>query len=138
MAKIAKEAQERYGYTDKQIKQLKKNQIQLINNIGKLVNYRLIAEVVESENCGWNAKVGDKNVLSGPGWILQKECTNKENTCLFAVSELVPFSFMLYDRVCNGHDPADMIFRRVRCKDPGIDHCGLGQIVMDIQAELAE
>ena len=38
-------------------------------------------------------KVGDKIVLSGPGWILPAECTNKENTCLFAVSELVPFSF---------------------------------------------
>ncbi|MFC1875817.1 MarR family transcriptional regulator [Thermodesulfobacteriota bacterium] len=38
-------------------------------------------------------KVGDKIVLSGPGWILPAECTNKENTCLFTVSELVPFSF---------------------------------------------
>ena len=74
---------------------------------------------VESKNCGWKAEVGDKIVPSGPGWILPEECTNKESTCLFAVSELVPFSFMLYDRVCNGHDPSDMVFRRVRCKDPG-------------------
>ena len=94
--KIAKEAQERYGYTDDPVKQLKENQIRLINNISKLTNYRLVAEVVESENCGWNAKVGDKIVLSGPGWILPAECTNKENTCLFAVSELTPFSWMLY------------------------------------------
>jgi len=35
-------------------------------------------------------------------------------------------------------DRKDMIFRRVRCKDPGINHCGLGQIVMDIRAELVE
>jgi hypothetical protein len=136
--KIAKEAQERYGYTDDPVKQLKENQIRLINNISKLTNYRLVAEVVESENCGWNAKVGDKIVLSGPGWILPAECTNKENTCLFAVSELTPFSWMLYDRVCSGHDPEDMIFKRVRCKDPGVEHCGWGQIVMEIRAELAE
>ena len=138
MTKIAKEAQERYGYTDDQVKQLKENQIRLINNISKLTNYRLVAEVVESENCGWNAKVGDKIVLSGPAWILPAECTNKENTCLFAVSELVPFSFMLYDRVCSGHNPEDMIFKRVRCKDPGVEHCGWGQIVMEIRAELTE
>jgi len=73
MTKIAKEAQERYGYTDEQIKQLKENQIRLINNISKLTNYRLVAEVVESENCGWKAKVGDKIVLSGPAWILPAE-----------------------------------------------------------------
>ena len=48
MTKIAKEAQERYGYTDDQVKQLKENQINLINNISKLTNYRLVAEVVES------------------------------------------------------------------------------------------
>jgi hypothetical protein len=138
MTEIAKAAQERYGYTDEQIKQLKKNQIRLINNISKLTNYRLVAEVVESENCGWKAKVGDKIVLSGPAWILPAECTNKENTCLFAVSELVPFAFMLYDRVCSGHDPDDMIFKRVRYKDTGIEHCGLGKIVMEVRAELAD
>lgn len=117
---------------------MKENQIRLINNISKLTNYRLVAEVVESENCGWKAKVGDKIVLSGPAWILPAECTNKENTCLFAVSELVPFAFMLYDRVCSGHDPDDMIFKRVRCKDTGIEHCGLGKIVMEVRAELAD
>ena len=138
MSKIAKEAQERYGYTDEKVKQLKENQIKLINNISRLSNYRLVAEVVESENCGWNAKVGDRIVLSGPGWILPVECSNKENTCLFAVSELLPFSMMLYDRVCSGNDPADMLFKRIRCKDPGVDHCGWGQIVMEIHVENAE
>ena len=135
MTKIAKEAQERYGYTDDQVKQLKENQIKLINNISELSNYRLVAEVVESENCGWNAKVGDKIVLSGPGWLLPSECTNKENTCLFAVSELVSFSHILYDRVCNGNDPTNLLFKRTRCKDPGVDHCGWGQIVMEISVE---
>jgi hypothetical protein len=63
MTQIAKEAQERYGYTDDQVNHLKDNQIRLINNISKLTKYKLVAEVVESENCGWNAKVGDKIVL---------------------------------------------------------------------------
>ena len=135
MPKIAKEAQERYGYTDAQVKRLKESQTKLINNIVELSNYRLVAEVVESENCGWNAKVGDKIVLSGPGWLLPSECTNKENACVFAVSELVPFSYMLYDRVCNGNDPLNLLFKRTRCKDPGVDHCGWGQIVMEISVE---
>ena len=65
MTEIAKEAQERYGYTDDQIKQLKENQIRLINNISKLTNYKLVAE-------------------------------------------------------------EDMIFKRIRSKDPGIKQCGLG------------
>jgi hypothetical protein len=42
MTEIAKEAQERYGYTDEQIKQLKENQIRLINNISKLTKYKLL------------------------------------------------------------------------------------------------
>lgn len=138
MPQIGKEAQERYGYTDTQIKNLKENQIRIINNISKLAKYRLVAEVVESENCGWQAKIGDKIVFSGPGWLLPPECSNPNNTCLFAVSELVPFFYMLYDRVCSGYDPKDMIFKRVRCKDTGVEHCGLGQIVMDVRAELAQ
>jgi hypothetical protein len=50
MTKIAKEAQERYGYKNEQVRQLKENQIRLIHNVSKLINYRLVAEVVESEN----------------------------------------------------------------------------------------
>jgi hypothetical protein len=87
------------------------------------------------------AKGGIGLIITGYGFVSQDGespfigMQGKENTCLFAVSELVPFAFMLYDRVCNGHDPSDLIFRRVRCKDPGIEHCGLCQIVMDIRAE---
>lgn len=135
MAKLTKEQQERYGYTDEQVDALKENQIRLIKGIEGLTKYRVVAEVVESNNCGWNAKVGDKIVLNGPGWILPAECSNKENLCLFAVAKLVPFSMMVYDRACSGQDPNEMIFKRVRCEDPGVDHCGWGQIVMDVRAE---
>ncbi|MEN8245449.1 MAG: hypothetical protein ABFS43_11185 [Thermodesulfobacteriota bacterium] len=56
MQKLAKEAQERYGYTDEQVQQLKENQIKLINNISKLAKYKLIAEcgsVCKAENGGF-------------------------------------------------------------------------------------
>ena len=38
------------------------------------------------------------------------------------------YTDMLYDRVSSGHDPENMIFKRIRSKAPGIEHCGLGQI----------
>jgi hypothetical protein len=76
MTKLTKEEQERYRYTNEQVEALSENQVRLIEGIEEMTKYRVVAKVVDSNNCGWNAKGGDKIVLNGPGWILPAECSN--------------------------------------------------------------
>ena len=135
MPKIAKEMQDLFGYTDEQVDGLKENQIQYIEKIGDHAKYKLVAEVVESRNCGWGAQVGDKIVLLAGGLIIPSECTKKDALCLWAVAPLQPFSQVFQDRVSSGMDPTKSVFKRVRCLDTGVEHCGWGEIVMEVRAE---
>ena len=112
--------------------------MRLIKGFGELNNYQLVAEVVESRNCAWAAKVGDRIVMNGAGWLVPEKCSNKENMCMWALAKLLPFSYMFYDRVCSGMDPTKAMFKRIVCEDPGFEHRGWGQVVMDVRAELVE
>ena len=135
MRNIPKETQEMFGYTDEQIEGLRENQIEYIKKMPELAKYNLIAEVVESRNCVWGAKVGDKIVLWAGGIINTRECTNKDQLCLWAIAPLQSFSHAFQERVILGVDPIKSIFKRVCCLDVGAEHCGWGQIVMEIRVE---
>lgn len=135
MPKITKEMQELFGYTDDQVKDLKENQIQLIEKLPELSKYNLVAKVVESRNCVIGAKPGDKIVLKAGGAIDTQACTNKEEICLWAVAPLLPFSYSFHELVGHGVDPTKMMLKRVHCLDTGVEHCGWGQIVMEVRVE---
>jgi putative sterol carrier protein len=138
MPKIEKGIQDLFGYTDEQVESLKENQIQYIEKMTERTKYNLVAEVVESRNCGWGNQVGDKIVLWGGVMIRPSECTNKDGLCLFAVAPLQPFSQVFLDRVSSGMDPTKSVFKRIKCLDTGVEHCGWGEIVMEVRAELIQ
>ena len=136
MPKIAKEVQDFFGYTDKQVESLGENQIQYIENMTEMAKYRVVAEVVESRNCAWGAKAGDKIVLSfAGGSIDMKACTNKDQLCMWALAPLQPFAHIFQDRIACGLDPTKTAFKRVQCLDTGVEHCGWGQIIMEVRVE---
>ncbi|MFH2011995.1 MAG: hypothetical protein ABIJ37_04705 [Pseudomonadota bacterium] len=135
MPKITKEMQGLFGYTDEQVESLEENQILYIEKMGEMRKYNVVAEVVESRNCAWGAKVGDKIVMRAGGAIDTKECTNKDLLCIWALTPLQPFSHIFMDRIACGIDPTKPIFKRTHCLDNGVEHCGWGQIVMDVRVE---
>jgi len=135
MAAIPKATQAHLGYTDEQVANLKQNQINYINGIREHIKYNLVAEVVESKNCGWQAKVGDRIVLRGLGGLVPADCTNKEGFCIWALAALLPYSMIMLDRASSGMDPNESVFKRTTCGDTGVEHCGWGRIVMEISAE---
>jgi len=136
MSKISKEKQEQYGYTDEQAKSLSEGQAKLVEEIDGVLNYRIIAEVVKSENCVAGHNVGDKFVLNGAGQLLPHECTNKDCLCLFAVGKLTHAAAIVYDRIMSGLDPTSgSVFGVMRCEDVGVENGGWGEIVMNISVK---
>jgi uncharacterized repeat protein (TIGR04076 family) len=139
MRKITKEEQDLFQFTDAQVDNLEEHQVRLIKTgFDNLNKYQIVAEVVESKHCTWGAKVGDKIVMNGAGHLIPAKCSNPEKLCMWAVAKLLPFSYMFYDRACSGLDPTGMLFKRIKCEDPGVDDGGWGQIVMEVRAELVK
>ncbi len=135
MPKIEKAWQDLFKYTDEQVENLEEHQIQYIQKILEFSKYNLVATVVDSENCAWRAKIGDRIVLNGSGAISPKKCTNQDMLCMFAVAPLLPFVHVFQDRLLSDLDPNKLVWKRVQCADTGVKHCGWGQITMEISAE---
>lgn len=134
-AKITEGTQAFFGYSDKQAEELRDNQAKYINSMQEHMKYNLVAEVVGSENCAWQAKVGDRIVLRGLGGIAPGECSNKEFLCIDAVAPLQSLARIFLDRVSSGLDPNGSVYRSASCSDTGAEHCGWGRIVMEARAE---
>ncbi len=133
MAKESVNGKKLYGYSDTQMKKLNKSQAKLVAEIGDVLDYRLIAEVVKSENCISGHKVGDKFVMNGAGQLLPKECTNKDTLCIFALAKLNQAAAIYFDRIMSGNDPlSGSIFEVLRCEDVGMENGGWGEIVMKL------
>ena len=134
MAKISKNKQKQYGYSDEQAKALNEGQAKLVEEIDTVDKYRVVAEVVKSENCVAGHQVGDKFVMNAAGQLMPKECTNKDRLCLFAVGKLTHAAAIAFDRIMSGQDPTSgSVFGVMRCEDVGVENGGWGEIVMSIK-----
>ncbi|MCD6361110.1 MAG: hypothetical protein J7M38_09615 [Armatimonadetes bacterium] len=123
-----------WGWTDEQAKGLSSKHVRLIEKGDEFRKWRLVAEVLEAENCIAGLKKGNKYVFHGSGFLLPEESTCPK-ICLWALTSFVPFSFMLYDRIGQGDDPSDFWIDRVRCMDVGIERGGYGEVLFRMYCE---
>ena len=136
MGENVTDGQKLYGYSDEEMEKLNVGQAKLVAEIGDVLNYRLIAEVVKSENCIAGHNVGDRFVMNGAGQLLPKECTNKDLLCMFAVGKLTHAAAIVFDRIMSGSDPTSgSVFEVMRCEDVGVENGGWGEIVMKLWVE---
>jgi len=102
----------------------------------EMAEYRIIAEVVESENCGAGCRMGAKLVFKMlPNVLLPEE--SDCGLCLKAlgpIAELVP---CIWDRLSEGLDPNDGIGLYARCTDMGLKYGGLGSVRFRVYSEKA-
>jgi uncharacterized repeat protein (TIGR04076 family) len=90
----------------------------------------MIAEVVKSCHCGYKPIVGDRYVFAGGGTLIPEECTWP--ICLMAVTPMLPYIYMYYDRIRAGLDPNDMWMETIKCADVGTDCGGFGEVLFKI------
>jgi hypothetical protein len=124
------------GISDEELDALSPGIERLIENTMAIMRYRIVAEVVESENCFAMLKPGDKMVFSGT--MLNAHESTTENFCTDAIAPLNTAMRAMLSAIVNGDDPNKYVFDHVQCLDTGAMHGGLGRVFFKVYAEKAD
>jgi hypothetical protein len=123
------------GWTDDDIDKLTATQRNFILNLDKMHQYKLIAQVTEVNGCARRPKIGDKFVFSATGILLPEE-TTFPGICVPAITPMVSWVWMTYQRILEGGDPRQPFWLdRVRCLDMGPERGGWGSVVFQMYIE---
>jgi len=124
-----------FGYTEKEAESLSEKQQNIIKGGPSRRAYKVIMEVVKSENCGYKPKVGDRYVMNGSGMLIPEECTFP--LCLWALAPILPISYVIFDRLSQGLDPNGHLYDHMKCTDTGVGCGGIGEVAFKIYCEKA-
>lgn len=124
------------GISDEELDHLSPGVERLVENTAALMEYRIVAEVVESENCFAFYKPGDKIVFNGT--LLNSHESTADNICTDAVTPLNTAIRGMLSAIVNGGDPNNYIFSHVQCLDTGALHGGLGRVLFKVYSEKVE
>lgn len=127
--------QKRLGYSDEEMRKFRENprNAKVLEKASELMNKTIVAEVVESENCNSQHKVGDRFLFDGAGNLLTRLCPKR--ICIYALAQLPQFIFAANELVYAGVDPNEMRFKRFGCFDVGVNCGGWGHINMEIKVQ---
>jgi len=124
------------GMTDEQVAQLHPGLEKLFNQVPKIIQMQIIAEVVKSERCFAQVKVGDKLVFD-PYLNYQKSvgivCPKALLPVLLQINALWEMSAEWAES--GKETPAEIVWRNVRCLDPGLENGGVGGVIYNIRTE---
>jgi uncharacterized repeat protein (TIGR04076 family) len=97
------------------------------------VKRRVIAEVIESQGCHAQHKVGDRFVMTAGGQLIAQDCPKR--MCMFALGPVSAVLPAIYERLISGSDPNWERFNIVQCTDVGLDKGGWGKVLMKVYVE---
>jgi uncharacterized repeat protein (TIGR04076 family) len=122
--------QHRLGYTDQEMELFKNNpRNQKVMKAGPaLVNKTIVVEVVESQGCNIEHKVGDKFYLGAEGFLLAHKCPKR--ICPFLMGTFARFTWAVQERVYEGLEPTPS-FNFGHCEDVGLNCGGWGRVVVE-------
>lgn len=127
------------GATDEQLAKLHSGEEKLFNNIEKLMKVQTVAEVVKSERCFAQVKMGDKLVFDP--FLNPKKSTGVmcPRALLPVMSQIGAIWEMATEWAASGKEKQpEIVWRHVRCLDPGLEDGGLGGVVYRIRMEKIE
>ena len=127
--------QEHLGYSDEEMQLFRENprNEEVLSKSLALMNKTIIAEVVESQGCNSQHKVGDRFYLDGAGNLISKLCPKR--MCIFPMAALASIVFGAHELFYAGVDPNEMRFKRFGCHDVGVRCGGWGHIVVELKVE---
>jgi uncharacterized repeat protein (TIGR04076 family) len=127
--------QEHMGYTDEELKlfQSDPEKVKIVTQTPDFVKCRIVAEVVESNNCHAGHRVGDRFVMTAGGVVISE--ASPKRMCMFALGPVSNILPALYERILTGSDPDYKRSHLVQCSDIGIDKGGWGKVIMKVYIE---
>ena len=120
-------------YNEEIMSQLSEEQKILLEKADEFDQWKLVAEVTSCASCAMGHKSGDKYVFEPGGKLLTEECSG--NVCVWALANMLPFAFMVIDRIVEGIDPNGIHWRSVRCADTTWKHGGVGECIFRMRVE---
>ena len=132
-----KRFQKHMGYTDEEMEIFKSDpeKVKMVTETPEFVKSRVIAEVIESQGCHAQHKVGDKFVMNANGYLIAEECPKK--MCMFALGPVSRVLPVIYERLISKSDPDFKRSNIVQCTDIGLDKGGWGKVLMKVYLEKA-
>jgi hypothetical protein len=124
------------GLSDEEIAKLGPGAEKLFNNVPKTIQFQTVAECIRSENCFAQAKVGDVLVFDpflNPEKSTGVMCPRALLPIMVQINSIWELSAEAADS--GKEEPAEIVFRNVRCLDPGKDGGGIGGVVYQLRIE---
>ena len=125
-----------FGLSDEELAKLHPGFEKFINNAQKTMGYQTVAEVVKSEHCGAQVKVGDKLVFDpflNPERSTGVMCPRALLPVLIQMNAMM--EMMAEWAEAGKEELPEIVLRNVRCLDPGLEDGGVGGVVYRIHAE---
>lgn len=120
-----------FSFSDEDMAKLTPDHWRVYEKLPELAQYRIRAKVVKAEHCAMH-KPGDQYVFE-PGGLLHPE--ESSPMCLWALAHMLPFAFMVFDRVVEGTDPNNLAIKYITCADTGIDCYGTGRATFTFEVD---
>lgn len=123
------------GYSDEEMKAFRENprNEDVLSKAPALLDKTIVLEVVASNGCNSQHKVGEKLYFDGAGNLLTKRCPGK--ICIYALNAATSMIFASNELFYAGVDPNDMRFKRAACFDVGVQCGGWGRIVLELSVQ---
>jgi len=124
------------GYTDEQIAKLHPGLEKLFNSMPAAEGVQTVAEVVKAGGCFAQVKVGDKLVFD-PFLNPEKSVGVMCPKALLPVCVQIHALWEMMSEWANSgsQTPPEIVFRNIRCLDPGLEDGGTGGVVYNIRVE---
>ena len=129
-------AKEVTGLGEEAIAEFHPEMEKLFENIHRVTQVRIVAEVVKSENCFNDVKVGDKLVFD-PNLNPEKSTGVMCPKALLPVLVQISAIWEMEAEWADGGKEKlpEIVWRNVRCLDPGLEDGGVGGVVYRIRLE---
>ncbi len=127
--------QKHMGYTDEEMKVFRSDpeKVKMVTQTPDFVKRRIIAEVIDSQGCHAQHKVGDRFVMTAGGQLITEKCPKR--MCMFALGPVSNVLPAIFERLITKSDPNGERFNIVQCMDVGLDKGGWGKILMKVYVE---
>ncbi|NUM34030.1 MAG: hypothetical protein HUU50_05780 [Candidatus Brocadiae bacterium] len=111
------------GYTDEEIALFKNNprNVKVMAAVPSMQKKTIVFEVVESQGCNSQHKVGTRFFFTGDGNLITKMAPSR--ICAYAMPIMAQAIFGVQELWYAGIDPNTLCFKRAGCFDVGI-RCG--------------
>lgn len=123
------------GLNDEQVANFHPGTVKVLKH-APMLKYTIIAEVVKSEKCFAQVKVGDKLVFD-PFLNPEKSVGVMCHKAVLPVTMQIDSLWeMLAEWAESGKDELpEIVYRNVRCMDPGVENGGIGGVIYRFRLE---